>query len=112
MNSIFSTTLNVSSSPVMPYLNQSNPMAGQVWVRDGRVKVFDGQNWLDITQSQNVELNYNTQEILNWARSKMEEEKKAKSLAEKHVAVADALEEVTRAQEKLQVVLNLCESPK
>ena len=112
MNSVFSTTLDVSGAPVMPYLNQSSPMAGQVWVRDGRIKVFDGQGWLDITQTQNIELNLETKEILNWARNKMDKEKKAKSLAEKHVAVADALAEVNRAQEKLEVVINLCESPK
>jgi hypothetical protein len=102
------------SSTYMPnvYINTANPAAGQIFYRDGQLKIFDGNGWISINTSQSVELRNDDVVVLAWAREKMNEEKRLQELATKHVVVADAMQEVERAKEKLQVVVNLCESPK
>jgi hypothetical protein len=50
----------------------------------------------------------NAEEALTWAWLKMAQEKAAQDLAQKHPAVADALDAVRLAEQQLQTVVALC----
>ena len=90
----------------MPYINHNsqNPIQGMVRVNGSDMQVFDGSSWMTIGGSYaQVELNQEAQEILAWARKKMNAEKEVRALAEKNKAVAIALENLNKAEEQLTI---------
>lgn len=72
------------------------------------LKVYDGSNWVTlIGGSTAVGLSNEAESLLDWAKAKRNEEEKIKLLAETNTTVADALEAVKQAEEKLRVVTAL-----
>lgn len=72
------------------------------------LEVYDGSSWITLNSSYpTIEFAPHVQAIITWAQAKMSEEDRLKKLAEKHPAVADAIEAVTKAQEQLEVVATL-----
>ena len=94
----------------LPYVNQnpSNPMQGMIRVWGTDMQVFDGSGWTNIQSSYaTVELDGNTQRLLDWAKSKMEEEHELQQLSKENAAVQIALDNLKRAQEQLDVTIIL-----
>ena len=94
----------------LQYVNQnsSNPMQGMIRVWGTDMQVFDGSGWTNIQSSYaTVELDGNTQRLLDWAKSKMEEEHELQQLSKENAAVQIALDNLKRAQEQLDVTIIL-----
>ena len=94
----------------LQYVNQnpSNPMQGMIRVWGTDMQVFDGSGWTNIQSSYaTVELDGNTQRLLDWARSKMEKENDLQQLSRENPAVQIALDNLKRAQEQLDVTIIL-----
>ena len=94
----------------VPYVNQNNnnPMQGMIRVWGSDMQVYDGNNWVTMSTSYaTVGLDYETQSLLSWARSKQKEEIELLELAIKNKAVHTALENVKAAQEQLTIIAHL-----
>jgi myo-inositol catabolism protein IolC len=72
------------------------------------MEVYDGAAWLNLSGGSSVGLTAIADEALAWAIKKMAQEKAAQDLAQKHPAVADALDAVRLAEQQLQTVVALC----
>jgi hypothetical protein len=71
-------------------------------------EVYDGNNWQLISMDYaTVGLNVEAETLLDWAKSKMQEEREMKRLAEDHPAVAVALENLNKSQEQLKATIIL-----
>jgi hypothetical protein len=94
----------------VPYINQtsSNPMQGMIRVWGTDMQVFDGNNWMNMSTSYaTVELNGDTQSLLNWAREKRDEEIVWQSLAKDSKAVKIALDNLEQARQQLDITAKL-----
>jgi hypothetical protein len=100
---------NYGSLPYIPP-NASNPMQGIMRVNGNNIEVFNGTSWLVMGMSYpTVSLTGAAQAAIHWAQQKMIEEESIKQLAEKHPAVADAMNTINEAYDKLKVVVALTE---
>jgi len=99
----------VTVSSYMPQVYGSGNMSGQMRYNTNSqsVEVYDGNNWISISQQASVGLSYEAEEAMRWAINKKREEAEIKELAEKHKAVAAALENLNKAQEQLKIVAHL-----
>lgn len=72
------------------------------------MEVFDGNNWQMLGNSfATVQLTAEAEDLLDWARQKRNEEISMKALADKHPAVAIALENLRKAEEQLKATVIL-----
>ena len=72
------------------------------------VEVYDGSIWKELSNTiASVDLNYEAQEAIKWARAKMVEEVNLKKLAEDHPAVKIALDNLERAKQQLDATIIL-----
>jgi len=55
-----------------------------------------------------VGLSSEAEEIMNWAREKMQAEREARAMAEQYPAVADALNAVWESEQQLKTIVALC----
>lgn len=95
-----------------PYISQnpSNPMQGMVRISGNDLQVFDGSSWVTLGGAYpSISLNGAAQSAITWAQTKMAEEESIKKLAEKHPAVADAMNTINEAYDKLKVIVALTE---
>ena len=98
----------------LPYISptnaNSNPLHGMMRINGNDIQVFDGSSWQTISGAYPaVSLNAAAQAAIVWAQAKMAEEESIKQLAEKHPAVADAMNTINEAYDKLKVVVALTE---
>ena len=100
--------LTVSSAVGGPYINPGTPSAGMLRYHNQQVQVYDGSSWLAMTGTASVGLSGEAEEIITWAREKMQQEREARAMAEQYPAVADALNSVREAEEQLKTVVALC----
>jgi hypothetical protein len=91
-----------------PYINAGTPSAGMLRYHNQQVQVYDGTSWLAMGSTASVGLSTEAEEIIAWAREKMQEEREARAMALDYPAVADALGAVREAQEQLRTVVALC----
>jgi hypothetical protein len=72
------------------------------------LEVNDGNMWktLDMGYA-TVGLSLEAESLLDWAKTKMQEEQEMKKLAEDHPAVAMALENLNKSQEQLKATIIL-----
>jgi hypothetical protein len=114
------TTVSGGSAST-PYFNNSystsaNMMIGQIRYNPGthNMEVYDGASWMQIgTSYATVGLTSEAESLLDWAREKRNEESNWKALAEQHPAVADALETLRLAEERVRIMTTLTkEEPK
>ena len=102
-------TVNGGSTS-LPYINQnnSNPMQGMIRVWGNDMQVFDGSAWVHMATSYaTVGLDQETQNLLNWARSKQRQEIEILEMATKNEAIRIALENVKKAQDNLTITAHL-----
>lgn len=60
----------------------------------GRMEVYDGVVWLELGGGVEIGLTYQAEEVLHWARKKMEEEARIEQLAQKHEGIRDLKEKL------------------
>ena len=98
------------SSPINgPYISPGAASAGLVRYHNNQTQVYDGNAWLVIGGTSSVGLTAIADEAISWALKKMAQEKAAQDLAQKHPAVADAIDAVRLAEQQLQTVVALCD---
>jgi len=100
-----SSSMNLPYVPLLP----DNPMQGIIRINSyGQMELNNGGLWKTFSQNTaHVETTMSVNNILEWAEKKMVEEQKYAKLASQNTAVADALEAVHTAEEKLRVVVAL-----
>ena len=83
--------------------NVSNPMQGMIRVWGTDMQVFDGSNWSNIASSYaTVELDAETQTLLQWIRDKRAEEQEIEALAADHPAVRIAKENLNKVKAEME----------
>ena len=90
----------------LPYVNMSNaygnsgnPMQCMMRINGTDIQVFDGSSWMNLAASYaTVELNGETQAILQWAREQRDKQYKRQELIKKNPALQKALEAIERAE--------------
>jgi hypothetical protein len=80
----------------VPYVNSNinNPVQGMMRISGSDMQVFDGSGWLSMTTSYaTVALSPTTEEAINWAKRKMQEEKDLHKRMEQHPGLKSAYEQ-------------------
>jgi len=95
----------------MPYVNismsgnMSNPMQGMLRISGTEMQVFDGNSWVNLTTSYaTVELNGDTQSILQWAREQRDKQARRERLIKDNPALQKAWEAITRAEANFDIL--------
>lgn len=91
----------------MPYVNMSSPSAGMVRYNGNSqsMEVYDGTSWLAMSMSHaQMDLDPDTESLLEWARIKRDEEENLKHLAKNNPTVADLLEQKKKIDEQITIV--------
>ena len=94
----------------VPYvtINNNNPIQGMIRINGSDMQVFDGMNWMTLSASYaTVELNGETQSLLQWAREKRNKELEYERMAKDSPAVLNAINAIKRAEEQLDLVYKL-----
>jgi hypothetical protein len=94
----------------VPYVNQNNnnPIQGMIRVWGSEMQVFDGASWINMSTSYaTVGLDQDTQNLLQWVKSKQRQEIEILELATKNEAIRIALENVKKAQDHLTITAHL-----
>lgn len=73
------------------------------------IEVWDGNAWANVTGATEVNLNRDTEELLDWAMKQKTRMERLERLATENVTIRDALENYTRAAEALDILETLCE---
>ena len=95
-----------------PYIDMSRPSAGMVRWNNNQFEVYDGgSSWMPIGGNGQamISLSSNIDTAIMWIERKMQEEAHFKELAERHPAVADAIDHLKEAEARLRVVTALVE---
>jgi len=72
------------------------------------IKVWDGQNWQSMVGSvATVELTYEAESLLNWARKKKDEEMLLEKQAQEHPSIKDLVEQIKQKQDQIKMVQTL-----
>jgi len=100
--------ITVSSPANGPYISPGAASAGLVRYHNNQTQVYDGNAWLAIGGTSSVGLTAMADEAIGWVLKKMAQERAAQDLAQKHPAVADALDAVRLAEQQLKTVVALC----
>jgi hypothetical protein len=73
-----------------------------------RLEVYDGGSWQELNMPHaSIGLNPDAEAAIEWAQRQMAEEKRLELLAKQHPSVADAMEAVRQAQERVKIVAAL-----
>lgn len=98
-----------------PYVNMSLPNAGSLrWNIEKYVfEIYDGQSWMTFNGSHSMlGLNDEAENILDWAKEKMLEERQWLELAKTNNAVRIAFNNYNDSRRKLETLTSLVESTK
>jgi len=72
------------------------------------IKVFDGSSWVSIVGSMaTVELTYEAQSLLDWARKKKDEDMLLEKQAQENPAIKDLIEQIKQKQDQIKMVQTL-----
>lgn len=98
-----------TSFPYVPQ-NSSNPIQGMLRVNGQDMQVFDGSTWIQLgTSFATVELNGETQSIIQWAREQRDKELKRSKLVQNNPALQKALEAIQRAEDNFDLIAKFVE---
>ena len=76
------------------------------------IKVFDGSSWVTMVGSvATVELTYEAQSLLDWAREKKNEDMLLAKQAQESPAIRDLVEQIKEKQNQIKMVQTLLYSP-
>lgn len=99
----------------IPYVNMSsgptsNPLQGMVRISGSDLQVFDGSMWVNMAASYaTVELNGDTQSIIEWARKERDRQFKREQLIKDNPALQKAMEAIHRAEANFDVLAKFVE---
>jgi hypothetical protein len=100
--------LNVNGGNTsVPYVNQNNtnPMQGMIRIWGSDMQVFDGNNWNTMSTSYaTVELNSDSQTLLQWAREQRDKQAKREQLIKTNPALQKAKEAIDRAEANFDIL--------
>jgi hypothetical protein len=106
--------LNVNGGNTsVPYVNQnnSNPMQGMVRIWGSDMQVFDGTAWITMTTSYaTVELNGESQTLLQWARNERDRQSKREQLIKNNPALKNAWDKIERAEANFDILSKFVEN--
>ena len=72
------------------------------------IKVFDGNSWVSMVGSvATVELTYEAESLLDWARKKKDEEMLLEKQAQENPAIKDLVEQIKQKQDQIKMVQTL-----
>jgi hypothetical protein len=102
----------------LPYINMSmshgnngNPLQGMLRISGTDIQVFDGSSWMNIPASYaTVELNGETQSILQWAREQRDKQFKREQLIKTNPALQKAMEAIHRAEANFDILSKFVEN--
>ena len=97
----------------MPYVNMSSPSAGMIRYNGNNqnLEVYDGTSWLTMSMNYaQMDLDADTQSLLEWARDKRNEEMANQALAKSNPTIADLLEQKKKIDEQISIVKTLIKS--
>lgn len=102
----------------VPYVNMSNnfngngnPMTGMMRINGTDIQVFDGSTWMNLSSSYaTVELNGDTQSILQWAREQRDKQYKREKLIKDNPALQKAMEAIERAEANFDILAKFVEN--
>ena len=108
----------ISSSPYIEVIQDAEPYIVNVGgdlvgtmrynTTTQTMEAFDGYNWIDVgNTSYDVGLTVDTEELLEWARSKRDADNKMQALAAENKAVQIALDNLKEAEDRLTVTAHL-----
>jgi hypothetical protein len=87
-----------------PYISHSsNSVVGQVRYYGNNFEVYDGYNWISITQTAHIELTVDVIEILDWAKKKRDRDNELEKLKD-NPAIADLLRQRAALDDQLEMV--------
>jgi hypothetical protein len=110
--------LTVSDNPgTVPYINtygnNNQSLQGLVKYETATCsfQVYDGTSWQTIGSGGQTIIGFSSyaQKIMQWASTKMMEEQNRAYHASQHPTVASAVEDVKKAEERLELVIKLCQ---
>ncbi len=96
-----------SSTYVTKNYNSNNFMQGDMrYDFDSQcMKVWDGQTWQSLIGSMaKVELDYEAQSLLDWARRKKDEEMLLEKQAQENPAIKDLVDQIKQKQDQIKMV--------
>jgi hypothetical protein len=106
--------LNVNGGNTsVPYVNQnnSNPMQGMLRIWGSDMQVFDGNSWMNLSSSYaTVELNGESQTLMQWAREQRDLELARARLIENNPALENAYRAILRAEQNFDILAKFVES--
>lgn len=97
-----------------PYIGPNGPASGMVRYNTNvqQLEAFDGQTWIQIANNQSVGLTSDAVDAIHWARDKIIKEQQLKELAKQHPGVADAMQQLQKASEQLEIMVQLVNQDK
>lgn len=100
----------VGSSYNTPYIDMSRPSSGMVRYNgsSNNLEIYDGSAWIQMSSSfPTIELSYEVQQLLEWARQKRDNELRLKELSVDSPALQDAIATLKKAQEQVEILAAL-----
>jgi hypothetical protein len=96
LNTYSSPWLVVTQSQSKPYFSNSGASAGIMRYNNGNgcVEVYDGSSWLTLSGHAEINVSPQTQQILEWAQNKMNEEQELSKIMKKHSGIRDLKEKL------------------
>lgn len=98
-----------TSFPYIPQ-NSNNPIQGMVRVNGQDMQVFDGSSWVTLgTSYATVELNGDTQAIIQWAREQRDKQLERERLIKDNPALQNALDAIRKAEANFDILAKFVE---
>ena len=92
-----------------PYVANNGQMAGQVRYNTSSqcLEAYDGCAWINISPNVSIGVDGTALSIFTWAMTKMAEEARLKDLAKDNTMIADAVDQLNEASDRLKVAIAL-----
>ncbi len=106
-------TISGGMAPSMPYVNMSTPSAGMIRYNGNtqNTEVYDGNVWLTMaTNHATVELNYDTEQLLEWAREERQKQRDREERIKNNPALQKAYEAIVRAEDNFNILEKFVEN--
>jgi hypothetical protein len=99
----------------VPYvsMNNTNPMQGMIRIWGSDMQVFDGSSWMTMSTSYaTAELDAETQDLLQWARTQRTMAMNRLTLAQNNPALMKVLERLKKAEDDFELLSKFVEHDK